>query len=118
MDLCHIQSVRNPPNLKVPSDGSERGPVRLTKGTGFNAVESVDGQTVYFSRERTASGVWKIAAAGGEEQQSAISGLRCTTAILLSGETESTTSPRRNRNARLIFSCIASRPGNRRESAG
>ena len=54
---------------KVPSDGSERGPVRLTKGTGFNAVESVDGQTVYFSRERTASGVWKIAAAGGEEQQ-------------------------------------------------
>jgi Tol biopolymer transport system component len=54
---------------KVPSDGSERGAVQLTKGSGFNAVESVDGETVYFSRERTASSVWKIAAAGGEEQQ-------------------------------------------------
>jgi Tol biopolymer transport system component len=54
---------------KVPSDGSERGAVQLTQGGGFNAVESVDGGTVYFSRERTASGVWKVAAAGGEEQQ-------------------------------------------------
>jgi Tol biopolymer transport system component len=54
---------------KVPSDGSERGAVQLTKGTGFNAVESVDGWTVYFSRERTASSVWKTGTAGGEEQQ-------------------------------------------------
>ena len=53
---------------KVPSDGSERGAVQLTKGSGFNAVESVDGGTVYFSRERTASSVWKVEAAGGEEQ--------------------------------------------------
>ena len=54
---------------KVPSDGSERQAVQITQGGGFGAVESLDGSSVYYSRERTASGVWKVAAGGGEEQQ-------------------------------------------------
>jgi Tol biopolymer transport system component len=54
---------------KVPSDGTEAGAVQLTKGGGLAAVESTNGGTVYYSREQMASGIWKVAAGGGEEIQ-------------------------------------------------
>jgi Tol biopolymer transport system component len=54
---------------KMPSDGDESGALQITKGGGLAALESVDGKTVYFSREQMASAIWRVAAGGGEETQ-------------------------------------------------
>jgi hypothetical protein len=43
--------------------------VKLTTGEGFNAVESVDGGTLYFARSRFSSEIWKIPVAGGQESR-------------------------------------------------
>jgi hypothetical protein len=43
--------------------------VKLTTGVGFNAVESVDGGTLYFARSRFSSEIWKIPVAGGQESR-------------------------------------------------
>lgn len=50
---------------KAPADGGR--PVQVTKQGGFSAFESPDGKFVYYGRGLTTSGIWRVAAAGGEE---------------------------------------------------
>jgi Tol biopolymer transport system component len=54
---------------KAPADATDAGAVKLTTGEGFNAVESVDGGTLYFARSRFSSEIWKIPVAGGQESR-------------------------------------------------
>jgi hypothetical protein len=41
--------------------------MQVTRNGGFEAQESVDGTTLYYSKGRGVPGLWKIPAAGGEE---------------------------------------------------
>jgi Tol biopolymer transport system component len=41
--------------------------VHLTKGGGFTALESTDGQFVYYAKGHESTSVWKVPAAGGDE---------------------------------------------------
>lgn len=47
-------------------DGSE--PIQITKQGGFEPVESLDGQWVYYTQDRGSSYIWRIPATGGEEK--------------------------------------------------
>ncbi len=49
---------------KARPDGS--GPVRLTEQGGYEAYESLDGASLYYTR-RSISGLWKVAVSGGDE---------------------------------------------------
>jgi hypothetical protein len=42
-------------------------PLQVTKGGGYQALESPDGQTVYYAKERHAPGVWSVPVNGGTE---------------------------------------------------
>jgi Tol biopolymer transport system component/DNA-binding winged helix-turn-helix (wHTH) protein len=52
---------------KVPAIGGSA--VQVTKRGGFGAVESNDGQFVYYSKGFNVDGLWKVAVNGGEEVQ-------------------------------------------------
>lgn len=41
--------------------------VQVTRNGGFEAQESVDGQTLYYSKGRGVPGLWKVPVTGGEE---------------------------------------------------
>jgi Tol biopolymer transport system component len=51
---------------KMPAGGGQ--PLQITKGGGYQALESPDGQTVYYAKERHAPGVWNVPANGGPER--------------------------------------------------
>jgi eukaryotic-like serine/threonine-protein kinase len=50
---------------KMPAEGGKA--VQVTKGGGFAAFESYDGKTLYYAKERTVPGLWKVPVEGGEE---------------------------------------------------
>jgi Tol biopolymer transport system component/tRNA A-37 threonylcarbamoyl transferase component Bud32 len=50
---------------KVPADGGEA--VRVTKNGGLVALESPDGQWVYYTKNDSRGSVWRLPKAGGEE---------------------------------------------------
>jgi dipeptidyl aminopeptidase/acylaminoacyl peptidase len=50
---------------KMPAGGGQ--PVQITKRGGYQALESPDGQTVYYGKERHAPGIWSVPANGGPE---------------------------------------------------
>jgi Tol biopolymer transport system component len=52
---------------KAPADGTDAAAVQVTNGGGYSAVESLDGTTVFFARDRAAAGVWKVPVRGGPE---------------------------------------------------
>jgi Tol biopolymer transport system component len=52
---------------KVPAGGGEA--VRVTRKGGFEALESPDGQWVYYTKSDGASSLWKVPRDGGEETQ-------------------------------------------------
>ncbi|MBI1789405.1 MAG: PD40 domain-containing protein [Acidobacteria bacterium] len=54
---------------KAPADGTDAAAVQVTKGGGYSAVESSDGTTVFFVRDRAVAGVWKVPLQGGPESQ-------------------------------------------------
>lgn len=54
---------------KAPADGTDEAAVQVTKGGGYSAVESQDGKTVFFVRDRLSGGVWKVSVQGGPETQ-------------------------------------------------
>jgi Tol biopolymer transport system component/DNA-binding winged helix-turn-helix (wHTH) protein len=43
-------------------------PLQITKGGGYQALESPDGQTLYYAKERHAPGVWSVPVNGGPER--------------------------------------------------
>ena len=49
---------------KMPRQGGT--PVQMTRDGGFEAVESLDGKTLYFIRARGQSGLWSMPVAGGD----------------------------------------------------
>lgn len=51
---------------KVPAAGGEA--VQITKRGGFDAVESPDGKTIYYSKGSLVNGLWTVPSAGGEER--------------------------------------------------
>ena len=50
---------------KMPAEGGER--MQVTKNGGWEAFESFDGITVYYSKLGDPSAIWKVPTAGGEE---------------------------------------------------
>ncbi len=50
---------------KMPAGGGHALPV--TKGGGYQALESPDGQTIYYAKDRHAPGVWSVPVNGGPE---------------------------------------------------
>jgi Tol biopolymer transport system component len=56
---------------KMTSSGGS--PVQLTHGGGVKALESLDGRTIYFSKDGALSSLWKMPAEGGQETQLAAS---------------------------------------------
>jgi Tol biopolymer transport system component len=50
---------------KVSPEGGE--PVQVTRGGGYNPLESPDGRFLYFAKGVSQPGLWRIPAAGGEE---------------------------------------------------
>jgi Tol biopolymer transport system component len=59
---------------KVPSSGEEAGNARqVTRGGGFAAIESTDGQHVYFTKRGSGpldpqNAIWRIPVEGGDEE--------------------------------------------------
>jgi len=51
---------------KMPAAGGAA--VQMTRHGGFEAFESLDGQTLYFSKWRGVDGLWSVPASGGTEQ--------------------------------------------------
>src|SRR2546428_11292498 len=49
---------------KMPRGGGAAA--QVTQGGGFEAIETLDGKTLYFARSRAESGLWSMPAAGGE----------------------------------------------------
>ena len=49
----------------MPAEGGER--MQVTKNGGWEAFESFDGITVYYSKLGDPSAIWKVPTAGGEE---------------------------------------------------
>jgi len=54
---------------KAPADGTDEAAVQVTTGGGYSAVESTDGKSVFFARERIPGGLWKASIQGGPETQ-------------------------------------------------
>jgi dipeptidyl aminopeptidase/acylaminoacyl peptidase len=52
---------------KVPARGGTM--IRVTRGGGFRAEESVDGKTLYFTKEMQQTSLWAMPAAGGSEEK-------------------------------------------------
>jgi Tol biopolymer transport system component/predicted Ser/Thr protein kinase len=52
---------------KMPADGGE--PVQVTRKGGLEALESLDGQWVYYTKSAGSSSLWKMPRDGGEETQ-------------------------------------------------
>jgi dipeptidyl aminopeptidase/acylaminoacyl peptidase len=50
---------------KMRADGGE--PRQLTKGGGYQALESPDGQVLFYAKERGERGVWSVPVNGGSE---------------------------------------------------
>jgi Tol biopolymer transport system component/DNA-binding winged helix-turn-helix (wHTH) protein len=50
---------------KMPAEGGQA--FQVTKGGGFEGVESSDGQFFYYAKGREVAGIWRIATSGGEE---------------------------------------------------
>ena len=50
---------------KIPSDGGEV--VQITRQGGFEAFESPDGKSVFYSKGRGVAGLWRVSTDGGEE---------------------------------------------------
>jgi Tol biopolymer transport system component len=50
---------------KMPAEGGQA--VQVTKQGGFAAVESRDGQSVYYAKGHSVKGLWKVPVDGGEE---------------------------------------------------
>ena len=50
---------------KMRADGS--GQTQLTKGGGYQAFESPDGRSVFYSKERQQRGIWSVPVGGGSE---------------------------------------------------
>jgi len=42
-------------------------PVQITRSGGYRTVESVDGRTLYYSKQPGVPGIWKVPVQGGEE---------------------------------------------------
>ena len=51
---------------KIPHEGGE--PIQVTKNGGFEALESLDGKTLYFTQTRASNGLWSMPPSGGQEQ--------------------------------------------------
>lgn len=51
---------------KAPVEGGPK--IQVTRGGGFAAFESLDGQWVYYAKGRSLPGIWRVPAAGGEEE--------------------------------------------------
>ena len=51
----------------MPSAGGDW--IQITKGGGFAAFESSDGQYLYYAKGVESDGVWKVAVSGGEEAE-------------------------------------------------
>ena len=51
---------------KIPHEGGE--PIQVTKNGGFEALESLDGKTLYFTQTRASDGLWSMPPSGGQEQ--------------------------------------------------
>ncbi len=52
---------------KMPAGGGQ--PSQVTHNGGFYAVESTDGQTLYYTREITQTWIWRTPVAGGPEER-------------------------------------------------
>ena len=50
---------------KMPAGGGQ--PLQITQRGGYQALESPDGQTVYYAKERHAPGIWSVPVNGGPE---------------------------------------------------
>ena len=50
---------------KQPLSGGD--PIQMTKSGGFEAIEGIDGQWLYFTKDRGSSAIWRMPVAGGEE---------------------------------------------------
>ncbi|MBL8179292.1 MAG: PD40 domain-containing protein [Bryobacterales bacterium] len=53
---------------KTPADGSG-GARQVTAGGGFRGQESPDGKWLYFAKREPKSGLWRMPAAGGQEEE-------------------------------------------------
>ena len=49
----------------MPASGGRSAEV--TRGGGFDSIESTDGQFLYYLKERGEPGIWRVPVAGGEE---------------------------------------------------
>ena len=49
----------------MPVEGGQ--PIQVTKKGGWEAFESFDGTTVYYSKTADRNAIWKVPTAGGEE---------------------------------------------------
>ena len=58
---------------KMPPDPGGAA-VRVTRGGGYAAIESVDGKTLYYTKRRSGGdwSVWKVPVSGGEEAEMAL----------------------------------------------
>jgi Tol biopolymer transport system component len=52
---------------KMPVEGGQ--PIQVTKKGGFEAFESFDGTSVYYSKMDAQHAIWKVPTAGGEEKR-------------------------------------------------
>ena len=50
---------------KIPHEGGE--PIQVTRKGGFEALESLDGKTLYFTQTRASDGLWSMPPSGGQE---------------------------------------------------
>jgi eukaryotic-like serine/threonine-protein kinase len=50
---------------KMPAAGGQA--VQVTRGGGFDSVESPDGKFLYYAKERGEPGIWRVPVPGGEE---------------------------------------------------
>jgi len=53
--------------FKMPAGGGEA--TQVTQQGGWFAVESVDGKTLYYQKDRGIFGIWKMPAGGGDEAE-------------------------------------------------
>ena len=53
---------------KKPADGSSLA-VQVTRSGGFAALESPDGKTLYYAKDRSTPGLWQVPVGGGPERE-------------------------------------------------